>query len=207
MRNARHLSAGFRMSYLQALCTPVRCSLAVSNVSNTLDNREGDMGRQSTQMGLAAGSFVTTFPTIPQAQLALLESLLDSASSANGVAASRGSGSQGMLDFTVAMHALFAAIRSGHSVTVVADAAPPTRENDCSSQEVADQLSVSRPYVVKLARSGELPHYMVGNRHRFLKSDVDAYEARSISRRREHPAALAPVDGYTDDDFRIHDLD
>ena len=153
------------------------------------------------------GSRLTTFPTLPLDQLALLKSLLDSASPANGVAASRDSDSEGIPGFTVAMHAIFAAIRSGRSVTVVANAASPTREDDCSSQEVADQLNVSRPYVVKLARSGELPHHMVGNRHRFFKSDVDAYEARSNSRRREHLAALAPVGGYTDDDFRIHDLD
>lgn len=193
------MSTAVLVSYLQGSSAPVRCRLAVSNVSNTLTTREGDMGRQGTQMGRVAGSFVTTFPTLPRDQLALLESLLDSASP--------DSDSEGIPGFTVAMHAIFTAIRSGRSVTVVADAAPTTREDDCSSQEVADQLNVSRPYVVKLARSGELPHHMVGNRHRFLKSDVDAYEARSNSRRREHLAALAPVGGYTDDDFRIHDLD
>lgn len=33
-------------------------------------------------------------------------------------------------------------------------------------------LNVSRPFVVKLAKDGYLPHHMVGNRHRFYLADV-----------------------------------
>jgi excisionase family DNA binding protein len=66
--------------------------------------------------------------------------------------------------------------------------------DELTTQEVADQLNVSRPYVIKLAKSGELPHRKVGNRYRFTASDVDGYEAFSRSKRAAHLAALASSD-------------
>jgi excisionase family DNA binding protein len=72
---------------------------------------------------------------------------------------------------------------------------------ELTSQEVADLLNVSRPYVVKLAREGELPHKMVGNRHRFLLSAVQDYERRRRVERDEALAAIVPEAGYTAEDF------
>jgi excisionase family DNA binding protein len=72
---------------------------------------------------------------------------------------------------------------------------------ELTSQEVADMLNVSRPHVVKLAREGELPHTMVGNRHRFLFSAVQEYERRRRVERDEALAAIVPKAGYTADDF------
>jgi excisionase family DNA binding protein len=72
---------------------------------------------------------------------------------------------------------------------------------ELTSQEVADMLNVSRPHVVKLAREGELPHTMVGNRHRFLLSAVQEYEGRRRVERDEALAAIVPKAGYTADDF------
>lgn len=61
---------------------------------------------------------------------------------------------------------------------------------ELTSQQAADVLNVSRPHVVKLARHGVLPHRMVGNRHRFLASDVRAYRHREAARgRRSWPAS------------------
>lgn len=72
---------------------------------------------------------------------------------------------------------------------------------ELTSQQAADVLNVSRPHVVKLAREGILPHRMVGNRHRFLASDVRAYRQREAARRSEILAGLAPEGGYTAGDF------
>lgn len=72
---------------------------------------------------------------------------------------------------------------------------------ELTSQEVADILNVSRPYVVKLAREGELPHRMVGNRHRFSLSVVQEYESQRRVERDEALAAIVPEAGYAAEDF------
>ena len=72
---------------------------------------------------------------------------------------------------------------------------------ELTSQEAADLLNVSRPYVVKLAREGVLPHHRVGNRHRFTLTDVLEHRARMRATTEEALADLAPADGYTAADF------
>ena len=72
---------------------------------------------------------------------------------------------------------------------------------ELTSQEVADMLNVSRPYVIKLAREGGLPHRMVGNRHRFLLSGVQQYESLRRVERDEALAAIVPDAGYAAEDF------
>jgi len=72
---------------------------------------------------------------------------------------------------------------------------------ELTSQEVADMLNVSRPYVVKQAREGQLPYKMVGNRHRFLLSAVQEYEGRRRVGRDEALTAIVPEAGYTAEDF------
>jgi len=72
---------------------------------------------------------------------------------------------------------------------------------ELTSQEVADMLNVSRPHVVKLAREGELPHKMVGNRHRFLLSAVQEYESLRRVERDEALTAIVPKAGYAAKDF------
>jgi excisionase family DNA binding protein len=70
-----------------------------------------------------------------------------------------------------------------------------------TSQQVADLLKVSRPYVVKLATRGELPYYRVGNRHRFARADVLAYKRRRDRHTERALTALAPDEGYQSGDF------
>ena len=72
---------------------------------------------------------------------------------------------------------------------------------ELTSQQAADVLNVSRPHVVKLAKEGLLPHRLVGNRHRFLASDIRDYRQREAARRSEILARLAPEGGYMADDF------
>ncbi|MEV6416526.1 helix-turn-helix domain-containing protein [Kribbella sp. NPDC051718] len=74
-------------------------------------------------------------------------------------------------------------------------------DTEITSQEAADLLNVSRPYVVKLAREGRLAHRLVGNRHRFLLSDVRALERAQYHERERLLAEMMPEGGYADGDF------
>jgi excisionase family DNA binding protein len=74
-------------------------------------------------------------------------------------------------------------------------------DTEITSQEAADLLNVSRPYVVKLAREGRLAHRLVGNRHRFLLSDVRALERGQYHERDRLLAEMMPEGGYVDGDF------
>jgi excisionase family DNA binding protein len=89
---------------------------------------------------------------------------------------------------------------AGDTVTVSVVAAGDA-DAELTSQQTADLLNVSRPHVVKLAREGVLPHRMVGNRHRFLASDVLAYREREATRRAKVLVGLAPKRGYGSEDF------
>lgn len=102
-----------------------------------------------------------------------------------------------LLEGLAALGKVFEALDRGPSVTVVAD----DDLAELTSQEAADLLNVSRPYVVKLARDGVLAHHRVGNRHRFTLADVLDYRDQMRAVREEALAQLAPADGYTAEDF------
>lgn len=102
-----------------------------------------------------------------------------------------------LLEGLAALGKVFEALDRGPSVTVVSD----DDQTELSSQEAADLLNVSRPYVVKLARNGVLAHHRVGNRHRFTLADVLDYRDQMRAVREEALAELAPADGYTAADF------
>lgn len=70
-----------------------------------------------------------------------------------------------------------------------------------SSQEAADILNVSRPFVVKLARAGQLRHTKTGNRHRFALTDILEYDARARGDRDRALREVVPADGYDETDF------
>lgn len=68
-------------------------------------------------------------------------------------------------------------IARGNAVTVASLAA------EITTQEAAELLNVSRPFVVKLLDDGQLPFRKVGNRRRMRLADVVAYRRRDDEHR------------------------
>ena len=84
--------------------------------------------------------------------------------------------------------ALLKEMGDGKAVTVVADDA------EITTQQAADLLNVSRPYLVGLIGKGELPARMVGPRRRLLLADVLAYREENKAKRRGALRELAALD-------------
>ena len=76
-------------------------------------------------------------------------------------------------------------LAAGRAVQVI------TVEEEISTQQAAELLNVSRPYLVKLVESGALPHRKVGPRRRLHLQDVLSYRARLDAQRQAALQALA----------------
>lgn len=70
------------------------------------------------------------------------------------------------------------ALAQGQAVTIA-----PVHQR-LTTQEAADLLGVSRPTVVKLLESGEIPFEQPGRHRRVRLADILAYRDRSVAERR-----------------------
>ncbi len=69
-------------------------------------------------------------------------------------------------------------VAAGHGVTVLPLFA------ELRTSQAADILNVSRPYLIKLLDSGEIPHHKVGSHRRIRTEDVLNYK-QTLRRQRE----------------------
>ncbi len=68
------------------------------------------------------------------------------------------------------------------------------RKVELTTQDVADYLNVSRPYVVKLIESGKLPARLVGTRRRVSFADLIKFDQEDRKTRRAALDELARID-------------
>lgn len=75
----------------------------------------------------------------------------------------------------------------------------PASDPVLTTQEAADLVGVSRPYIVARIEAGDVPlHQQVGNQRRVLKSAVLAWHRREQTRRRK---ALSQLGAGLDDEI------
>jgi len=77
---------------------------------------------------------------------------------------------------------------SGKALTLVAD------EAEITTNQAADLLHVSRPYVVGLVEKGELPARMVGKQRRLPLKDVLTFKKDNEAKRRKSLSELVAHD-------------
>ena len=75
---------------------------------------------------------------------------------------------------------------SGSTRKAAATNSKPTADPVLTTQEAADLISVSRPYIVARIEAGDIPlHQQVGNQRRVLRSAVLAWHRQEQTRRRK----------------------
>jgi excisionase family DNA binding protein len=80
--------------------------------------------------------------------------------------------------FEAILRDLLQTVAEGHGVTVI------PLQADLTTNQAADILNVSRPYLIKLLDAGEIPHHKVG-RHRRIRSEDVLIHKRKLRRDRE----------------------
>jgi excisionase family DNA binding protein len=97
-----------------------------------------------------------------------------------------------------ALQQVIQAMASGQSITIV----PQDRE--MTTQQAADFLNISRPYLIKLLEQGEIPYSKVGSHRRVASKELIAYKAQRNAERRQHLSNLTSFleeEGFYDKDI------
>jgi len=84
-------------------------------------------------------------------------------------------------------------IGKGDAVTLVPSGA------DLSTQQAADMLDVSRPFLVKLLETKAIPHHKIGTHRRIRAEDLLAYKHRRDKTRTAARARLARLTQESED--------
>lgn len=71
------------------------------------------------------------------------------------------------------------AMASGKVISIV------IQERELTTQQAADFLNVSRPYLIKLLEQGEIPYIMVGTHRRIRFDDLMKYKQQRDHKRRQ----------------------
>lgn len=114
--------------------------------------------------------------TADSAQDATALRMVESAQSGKTSVRMSTSSSDGATPLSPAVVALLRQVLENVVAGVPVDVVP--RIGDMTTQQAADVLNVSRPYVVKLIDSGEIPYHFAGTHRRVKSSDVLSYKIR-----------------------------
>lgn len=79
------------------------------------------------------------------------------------------------------------ALAQGHSVSIV------HYDQELTTQQAADLLGVSRPYLVRLLEEGKIRYHKVGTHRRILMGDLQSYKRIRDERRRADLSELIRV--------------
>lgn len=93
------------------------------------------------------------------------------------------------------LHELLTTLAEGHGIVVMPE------NTDLTTAQAADILNVSRPFLVGLLESGEIPFHKVGTHRRVNLEDVLAYKDQYLQKSRERMdelSALSQDDGLYD---------
>lgn len=101
-----------------------------------------------------------------------------------------------------ALQKVIHAMASGQAITIV------PQDQEMTTQQAADFLNVSRPYLIKLLEQGEISYNKVGSHRRVCSQELIAYKKQRNAERRQHLNNLTSFledEGFYDGD--VNNLD